>query len=261
LAMADAGLPFVYSPGPMDGATAPMTTAGAMVTTNAEVLSGLVIAQLRRKGTPFVWGAGSGPMDMRTMIATYFSPEFLLHCMGMAELAHYYYHLPVWGFAGYSDAKRPDIQAGIEAALSILWAALSGANLVHDVGYVESGLTCSYEMIVLCDEIIGIVRRLLHGLALTPEALALDTIHEVGPGGSYLATRHTARHCREAWYPRILDRQTHAAWVAAGQADPLSRAREIAREVLATHQPAPLPAGVREALDAIVVEADRNQAD
>jgi trimethylamine--corrinoid protein Co-methyltransferase len=258
--LADRGLPFVYSPGPMDGATAPMTMAGALVTTNAEILSGLVVAQLRRKGTPFVWGAGSGPLDMRTMVATYFSPEFMLHCMGMAELAHHYYRLPVWGFAGYSDSKRADMQAGIEAALSIAWAALSGANLVHDVGYVESGLTCSYEMVVLCDEVIGIVRRLLQGISITPETLALDTIHEVGPGGNFLTTRHTVRHCREAWYPRLFDRQTYPAWVAADEPSALQRAREIARQTLATHQPPPLPAGVLDTLSAIVAAADEKHA-
>jgi trimethylamine--corrinoid protein Co-methyltransferase len=91
--MADRGLPFVYAPGPMEGATAPMTPAGSLVMANAEVLSGLVIAQLRRKGTPFLWGSGSGPLDMRTMVGTYSSPEFMLHCMGMAEMAHFYYHL------------------------------------------------------------------------------------------------------------------------------------------------------------------------
>ncbi len=260
LLMADRGLPFVYSPGPMDGATSPMTTAGALVTTNAEILSGLVIAQLRRRGTPFVWGAGSGPMDMRTGAATYFSPEFLLHCMGMAELAHHYYGLPVWGFAGYSDSKRADMQAGIEAALSILWAALSGANLVHDVGYVESGMTCSNEMMVICDEVIGIARRLLQGIQITPETLALDTIHEVGPGGNFLMTEHTVRHCREAWYPRLFDRQVHPAWAKAGEPTASRSAREIARHTLATHEPPPLASGTLEALAAVTAEADRRHA-
>ena len=258
--MADRGLPIVYSPGPIDGATSPMTTAGALVTTNAEILSGLVIAQLRRRGTPVVFGAGSGPMDMRSGAATYFSPEFLLHCMGMAELAHHYYGLPAWGFAGYSDSKRPDVQAGVEAALSIAWAALSGANLVHDVGYLEGGMTCSYEMMVVGDETIGVVRRLLNGISITPDTLALDTIHEVGPGGNFLTTRHTARHCRDSWYPRLFDRQIHPAWMRAGEPTALKSARELARHTLATHQPEPLPSGVLETLAAIAAEADRKHA-
>jgi trimethylamine--corrinoid protein Co-methyltransferase len=256
LIMADHGLPFVYAPGPIEGASAPMSSAGSLAMANAEVLSGLVIAQLRRKGAPFVWGSGSGPLDMRTMVSTYSSPEFLLHCMGMAELAHYYYHVPVWGFSGCSDSKTADMQAGIESALWILWTALSGANLVHDVGYLESGLTCSYEMIVLCDEIISFVRRLMRGIKLDSNALALDVIDQVGPGGDFLGTAHTARHFREAWYPRLLDRRSYHDWAQAGQPTALTKARDVARETLATHAPIPLPPDIKEQLDAIIVQAD-----
>jgi trimethylamine--corrinoid protein Co-methyltransferase len=256
LMMADHGLPFVYAPGPIEGATAPVTPAGSLAMANAEVLSGLVIAQLRRKGTPFVWGSGSGPLDMRTMVGTYGAPEFMLHCMGMAELAHHYYHLPAWGFSGCSDSKLPDMQAGIESALWILWTALSGANLVHDIGYIESGLTCSYEMIVVCDEIIGFVRRLMRGMELSPEALALDVIDDVGPGGSYLGTPHTVRHFRETWSPRLLDRRAYQGWVDAGQPTALKTAREIARQAIAAPASNPLPDGTVQALREIIAGAD-----
>ncbi len=257
LAMADRELPFVYAPGPIDGASAPMTPAGSLAMAAAEVLSGLAIAQLRRRGTPFVWGSGSGPLDMKTMVGTYAAPEFMLHCMAMAELAHHYYRLPVWGFSGCSDAKRPDAQAGIESALWILWTALSGANLVHDVGYVESGLTCSLELMVLCDETIGLVRRLLAGLEITPETLALDVIHRVGPGGSYLDTAHTARHFRQAWYPRVFDRRAYQGWLDAGQPGAVDNARRLAGELLTSHQPEPLVPHILEALRAVIAEADR----
>jgi trimethylamine--corrinoid protein Co-methyltransferase len=256
LMMADRGLPFVYAPGPIEGASAPVTPAGSLVMANAEVLSGLVIAQLRRRGTPFVWGSGSGPLDMRTMVGVYAGPEFLLHCMGMAELAHFYYHVPVWGFSGCSDSKLPDMQAGIESALWILWTALSGANLVHDVGYIESGLTCSYEMIVLCDEVIGFVRHLMRGIELSPETLALDVIDEVGPGGDYLGSTHTARHFRKAWYPKILDRRSYHAWAEAGRPTARQTAQNVARETVATHTPQPLAAETLEVLQAIVAQAD-----
>jgi trimethylamine--corrinoid protein Co-methyltransferase len=256
LMMADHGLPFVYAPGPVDGASAPVTQAGALVMSNAESLSGLAIAQLRRKGAPFVLGSGSGPLDMRSMVATYSAPEFMLHCMGMAELAHYYYRLPVWGFSGCSDSKLPDIQAGIESALWVLWTALSGANLVHDVGYIESGLTCSYEMMVINDEIIGFVRRLLQGIPITPQTLALDLIDQVGPGGSFLATQHTRENFRNIWYPEILDRRNYSKWSEAGEPTTLDRAREIARKLIDTHTPEPLAPDTLEAMRAIIVEAD-----
>jgi trimethylamine--corrinoid protein Co-methyltransferase len=156
--MADKRLPFVYAPGPVEGASAPVTSAGSLVMANAEILSGITIAQLRRCGTPVVYGSGSGPLDMRTTVATYSSPEFMLHCKAFAELGQRFYHLPTWGFSGCTDSKVPDAQAGADSALWILWTALSGNNLVHDIGYVESGMTCSHEMIVMCDEIISFVR-------------------------------------------------------------------------------------------------------
>ncbi len=256
LMMADRGLPFVYAPGPVEGASAPVTSAGSLAMANAEVLSGLAIAQLRRKGTPFVWGSGSGPLDMQTTVGIYSGPEFMLHCMGMAELAHYYYRLPVWGFSGCSDSKLPDMQAGIESALWALWTALSGANLVHDVGYIESGLTCSLEMVVINDEIISFVRRLLNGIRLTADTLDLDVIHAVGPGGSFLKTSHTKAHFREVWYPRLFDRQMYGSWVERGRPTAVERAREMARETIDTHEPLPLPETTTEALAAIIDRAE-----
>jgi trimethylamine--corrinoid protein Co-methyltransferase len=256
LLMADKGLPFVYSPGPIDGASAPVTSAGALAMANAEVLSGLTLAQLRRPGAPVVYGSGSGPLNMRTGVATYFGPEFLRHCMAVAELAHYRYHLPVWGFSGCSDSKMPDTQAAAESAIWTLWTALSGANLVHDVGYLESGLTCSLEMIPLCDEIIGCVRRILEPFVVSATTLALDTIHEVGPGGSFLATAHTRSHFRECWTPRIFDQQTHEAWAAEGLPSAIDRAREAAREAIASHTPRPLEPGMQAELRDIIRAAE-----
>lgn len=240
LMMADKGLPFVYAPGPIEGASAPVTSAGSLAMAVAEGLSGLAIAQLRRPGTPFLFGSGAGPLDMKTAVGTYFSPEFMRHCMAVAELAHYY-NLPTWGFSGCSDAKLPDAQAAAESALWILWTELSGANLVHDIGYIESGLTCSLEMMVTCDEIIGCVRRLLSPFDLSPESLALDVIDQVGPGGDFLATLHTRNHFKECWFPTIFDRRTHQGWTEAGSQTATEIARDAARELLSTHRPEPLP--------------------
>jgi trimethylamine--corrinoid protein Co-methyltransferase len=256
LMMADKGLPFVYAPGPVEGATAPVTPAGSLAMANAEALSGLAIAQLRRPGAPVVYGSGSGPLDMRTTVATYMSPEFMLHCMGIAELAHRLYKLPVWGFAGCSDSNTADMQAGIDSAMWILWTALCGANLVHDVGYIESGMTCSYEMIVVGDEVIGFVRRLLGGFEISPEALALDVIDEVGPGGEYVSTDHTFRHFRECWYPRVFSRMSHQSWLDGGRPAAVETAREMARRAIAEHRPEPLPEATLDSLREIVAAAD-----
>jgi trimethylamine--corrinoid protein Co-methyltransferase len=256
LMMADKRLPIVYAPGGADGASAPVTPAGSLAMANAEVLSGFTIAQLRQPGTPIVYGSGSGPLDMRTTVAAYSSPEHMLHCRAMAELGQRFYHLPTWGFSGCSDSKTPDIQAGIESSLWILWTALSGANLVHDIGYLESGLTCSYEMIVICDEIIGFVRRLLGGIELTPETLALDVIDQVGPGGDYLSADHTLRHFKECWYPSIIDRSSYESWTEAGRPMAIENARQAARNAIANHTPEPLPQTTVETLHGIVAAAD-----
>jgi trimethylamine--corrinoid protein Co-methyltransferase len=260
LLMADKGLPFVYAPGPVEGASAPVTSAGSLAMANAEILSGLTIAQLRRPGTPVVYGSGSGPLDMRTTVATYSSPEFMLHCRAIAELGQRLYRLPTWGFAGCTDSKLPDIQAGIDSALWILWTALSGANLVHDIGYVESGMTCSCEMIVICDEVIGFVRRLLGGIEITPETLALDAIHEVGPGGDYVTAEHTLRHYKSCWYPNLFDRLSHRSWADAGRPTLIERARAAARDAVSRHSPEPLPAATLETLRLLVAAADRRAA-
>jgi trimethylamine--corrinoid protein Co-methyltransferase len=257
LMMADKRLPIVYAPGGADGASAPVTPAGALAIANAEVLSGLTIAQLRQPGTPVVYGSGSGPLDMQTTVVPYASPEHMLHCKVMAELGQRFYHLPTWGFSGCSDSKTPDIQAGIESSLWILWTALSGNNLVHDIGYLESGLTCSYEMIVICDEIIGFVRRLLGGIELTPETLALDVIDQIGPGGDYLSADHTLRHFRECWYPKIIDRSSYHPWTEAGRPMAVEKARQAARDAIANHIPEPLPQATVEALHSIVAAADK----
>jgi len=254
--MADKGLPFVYAPGPVEGASAPVTSAGTLAMANAEVLSGITIAQLRRAGTPIVYGSGSGPLDMRTTIATYSSPEFMLHCRAIAELGQRLYHLPTWGFSGCTDSKVPDMQAGADAGLWTLWTTLCGANLVHDVGYVESGMTCSYEMIVMCDEIIGFVRRLMGGIELGPETLALDTIDEVGPGGDYLTTEHTLRHYKDCWYPQLFDRLSHPSWAEAGSPSIVKKARAAARKAVSGHVPDPLPVAILETLRALVAAAD-----
>lgn len=254
--MADKHLPFVYAPGPVEGASAPVTSAGSLVMANAEILSGITIAQLRRRGAPVVYGSGSGPLDMRTMVATYSSPEFMLHCRAFSELGQRYYHLPTWGFSGCTDSKMPDVQAGADSGLWILWTALSGANLVHDIGYVESGMTCSYEMIMLCDEIIGFVRRLTGGIELSAEKLALEAIHTVGPGGDYITADHTLAHYRECWYPKLFDRLSYQSWDKAGRPSITETARAAARDAISRHLPDPLSEATLEALRAIVAAAD-----
>ena len=252
LFLAEKGLPTTYTPLVLRGLNGPITAAGAIALANAGELVGLVLAQLKREGAPVIHSGGYHDVfDMRTMIDVYESPEGR---NGRVELAHYY-GLPVFGLAGDSDAKVPDQQAAAEAALSMLIEALYGANLIHDVGYLESGKCNSFEQLVICDEIINYIKHFMQGLEVSEETLALDLIHEVGHQGGFLGTEHTRRHFRDDWYPDLFDRNNFERWQAAGSKTLRQKARERVDEILAEHQPEPLPPDVQRRIDEIVNRA------
>ncbi|GFP32023.1 trimethylamine---corrinoid protein Co-methyltransferase [Candidatus Hakubella thermalkaliphila] len=179
----------------------------------------------------------------------------------LAEVARWL-KLPMWSTGGCTDSKLLDEQAALEAALNLLLAGLSGANLIHDVGFMESAMTGSQELLVLSDEIIGMVRRIVQGIRVDEETLALDIIHKVGPGGNFLGEDHTLRHFRkEAWYPRLLDRRMYLDWVGGGSLTLAQRVNKKTREVLESHQPVPLPQDVLEGIDEILRRADERAAE
>jgi trimethylamine--corrinoid protein Co-methyltransferase len=249
LFMAGKGLPTTYTPVVLRGINGPVTPAGALALANAGELAGLVIAQLKREGAPIILSGGTNDMlDMRTLGDVYAAPE---NRVMFVEMAHYY-GLPVFGLGGASDSKLPDEQAAAEAAFSLILEALAGTHLVHDVGYLESGMTNSFEQIVICDELINYVKRFMQGLVVNEETLALDVIDQVGPHGDFLGTEHTARHYKEDWYPRLLDRNDFDTWKAAGGKTLRQRARERVEEILSSHRPEPLPKDVQAKIDAIV---------
>jgi trimethylamine--corrinoid protein Co-methyltransferase len=255
LFMAEQGLPMVHMPSPMMGGTAPVTMAGAMAVGNAEVLSGFVIAQLKRQGTPMVYSQGVHHMDMRTTISVYGAPEFELARVAMAEMARFY-NLPNWGYAGYSDSIVMDEQAAADATSSVMVALLSGQHLAHDVGYLEAGLTTSPEMIAFTAEVIARERYFMQGITLDAEAFALDLIHQLGPGGQYLTEDHTLRHFRELWNPTLFSRERKDIWVRKGKKRLGDRLREKTIALIDGHQPEPLPAGIEAEID-YVLHRDR----
>lgn len=249
LFMAEKGLPTTYTPMVLRGATGPVTRAGAMALANAGELVGVVLGQLQREGAPIIHSGGYADMfDMRTTVGVYESPEGRV---GRAELARYY-SLPVFGLGGSSDAKLPDQQAAAEAALSLLIESLYGVNLVHDVGYLESGKCYSLEQLVICDEIIAYVRRFVDEVEVSEETLALDLIDEVGHDGDFLGTDHTMDHFREDWYPALFNRENFEDWSAGGGHDLRHMARERVDQILASHEPVALPDHVQKRIDAIV---------
>ncbi len=213
---ADHDIPFVYTPCPLAGATSPCTLAGTAVQALTESLFGIVLSQLRKPGAQIIIGGLMSNMDMRTTVYCYGSPEMALLSAAYTQITKWL-EVPEYETAGCSDAKVFDEQAALEATLNIATAALIGGNMIHDVGYLEQGLTSSMEMVVASDEIIDMVKRILRGIPVDDEALALDLFDHVGPGGQFLDQEHTYRHFREEiWQPRLMDRQHWQRWQEGG---------------------------------------------
>lgn len=249
---ADRGIPAIYSPAPLAGGTAPITVAGHVAQGTAESLFGLVIHQLRRPGAPFIFGMGPAVLDMATSQSSYNAPEYLMSFVCAVEMAHWL-GLPNWGYGGTTDSQLVDAQAGMEIAELAFLCLATGSNLNHDVGYLDFGLTGSLELVVIVDEYVAMNRRLFAGVEVTPETLAVDVVREVGPGGDFLSTRHTARHVRSAqWRPTVINRQSHDRWLEEGGLDLRERARRKARRLLAGHEPAPLDPGLAAEVDRLV---------
>lgn len=251
------GIPCVYTPGMMMGATAPATIPATITMGLAESLTGLVIAQLVNKGAPMICAAPGGPMDMKTMNHSYGAPDFyLLNSIG-AEVTHAL-GLPTWHTAGCTDSKAIDAQAASEAMMGIICALGSGGNLVHDVGFTDLGMTGSIEQLVICDEIISMARHLYKGVEFSEDTFAFDTIEKVGPGGNFLLEDHTLDHYSDVWYPVLGDRNPWGKWMENGGLDMTQRARVEIRKILDSHTVEPLSAEVIDALDAIVERAERS---
>ena len=149
-----------------------------------------------------------------------------------------------------------DAQTAYEKTLTGLAPALAGASLIYGAGMLESGMTCDLGQMVMDNENIALIRQLVRGVPVTPETLAVDLIHEVGPGGEFISSDHTMRHMREASMPKLWDRDVSAAWEESGATDLATRAREEARRVVAEHRPEPLPDDVLAELHRIVQAAD-----
>jgi trimethylamine--corrinoid protein Co-methyltransferase len=256
LLMAERELPVVHSPGPLMGGTAPITIASGLAMSLAEILSGLVVHQMMKPGAPFIFGAGLHHMDMKATQICYGGPEFQLTKAAIAELGRWY-GMPTWGYAGCSDAKVMDEQAAAEAMLSVLMAKLSGANLIHDVGYMESGLTTSFEMIVLTDELVAMTDGLVGGFEVSDETLMLDELDAVGPGGHFLDTEATMDRFQDFWYPDLMSREIRETWLERGGTSLGERLREKVQSTIREHRPESLDPERKERVLAILREAER----
>jgi trimethylamine--corrinoid protein Co-methyltransferase len=245
----EAGVPILYSPGPMMGATGPATVAGTLALTTAEVLFGVVLTQLIRSGAKVVLKPDTDVFDMRTTQCTYGSPEQNLGKMAMAQLARFY-NIPIYGLGGGVEGKLPDAETASEAMMSMLLNALAGINLNQSLGTLAFGLYGSQEMVVICDELVRMIKHVLRGISVNEDTLAVDVIREAGFGGSFLSADHTVRHFRkELYFPSLFQRKTIDQWLAEGAKSAHEVAHDRVEEILSKAGPVPLPPGVDRSLE------------
>jgi trimethylamine--corrinoid protein Co-methyltransferase len=242
-------LPVVLSSAPMAGSTAPVTLVGTLAQLNAEQLSGIVLTQLVQPGTPVLAGYIPGVADMRTGGYLGGAVEFGMMQAAAAQLAHFY-GVPIYGSGGMSDSKLPDAQAGYEKMATLLLAAMGGCNYIHHaVSMVTNMSAASLEQAVIDDEIVGMVMRVLRGIDINDDRLALKAVQRVGPGGHYLLDAHTVQFMRsELFFPSLADRQNRTVWEAAGKEDTRDRAVARVHRLLREHEPQGLPPEVDRAI-------------
>ncbi|MGD8722762.1 MAG: trimethylamine methyltransferase family protein [Desulfobacterales bacterium] len=231
-------IPVALSSAPMAGSTSPLTMAGTLAQLHAEQLAGITICQLTRPQAPILYGGIPGMANLRT--AGYLGGAVECGMMNAAihQLANHI-GVPNYNSSGLTDAKIPDAQAGWEKAMTTLLAAMAGSNYVHHAaGMLESMLTVAYEQYVIDDEIIGMCCKVLKGITVDPEHLALEVIESVGPGGNYITAAHTMDHLYSEYFrgSAVTDQKDRDTWAGDGSPDARQRARDIARKILSAEE-------------------------
>jgi trimethylamine--corrinoid protein Co-methyltransferase len=246
------GVPVTICLGPMMGATSPATLAGTLAQINAEALFGIVFAQVIQPGAKVVYGPHVAVMDMSTAQCTYGSAEQTLGRAAVAQMGRYY-NLPTFGLGGGVEAKLPDAEASAQAMMGMFANAQSGLTLTQCLGTLASGLYGSPEMLLICDEMVHMIKRFLAGIQVSDETLALDVIQELGPSGNYLTHDHTAQWFRkELFFPVLFRRQSIDTWVESGARPVVDLAHERVEALLAKGAPTLLPAGADQELERIL---------
>lgn len=237
---AEQNMPVVWYPMPSAGTTAPATPAGVLAVGNAEILAGLVLHQLTRKGAPFIYGIQPGMTDMRSTQWAYGSPDLASMVATVADLAHTY-GLPVFSMAGCSDAHRIDEQAVAEATMLSQTMQLSGVNLIQNIGTLAGCSLLSPELMVLCDEILEMLGHATRRVDTSPEELAVNLIDQVGPQGNYLALDHTLANFRRFWHSDLFLRKRLAGSEDDRDVTVAERINKKTREIIEKHEVEPLP--------------------
>jgi trimethylamine--corrinoid protein Co-methyltransferase len=255
---ARAGQPVVVTPFILAGAMSPITMAAAAAQQNAEALAGIALTQLARPGAPVIYGGFTTATDMTSGSPAFGTPEGAWALFVGAQLARRY-KLPYRGSGSLNTSKVPDAQAAYETQMCLWPAVLSHTNFImHAAGWLESGLVCSFEKLILDVEGLAMMGRLLERPVIDEETLALDVIAEVGPGGHHFGTAHTlARYQTEFYRPIISDRQNIGTWQERGSLDAAQRAHRVWKELLENYEQPPIDPGAEEALRDYVARRKR----
>lgn len=239
---ANAGQPVIVNSLGVAGATAPATLAGTLVVENAEILTGIVLAQLIREGTPVVYGGASTIADMRTGALSVGAPEMALNNVMTAQMARYY-NIPSRAVGALTEAKQVGSQSAYESMMNLTSAVSCGLNMIlHAAGALESINCMSYEKFMIDDEMCGMARRIKKGVKVTPDTLGIEAIKEVGPGGHYLSCSHTFAHFKtEFFMPQLGNRTSYDAWKNSDDKDMAVKANKSWKKNLEEYQTPELP--------------------
>lgn len=249
---ARAGQVLVITPFTLAGAMAPVTIAGALTLAHAEALASLTLAQIVRPGAPIVYGSFTSNVDMKSGSPAFGTPEYSKASFGAGQIARHI-GLP-WRSSNATASNAPDAQSAYESEMSLWGAIMGGCNYVlHAAGWLEGGLTTSYEKFMLDIEMLQMMAELFQPVGATPEDLALDAIAEVSSGGHFFACAHTMSRYRSAFYsPLVSDWQNYGQWTAGGAKTATERAHQLALDAIARYEPPVRDPAVVEALDDFV---------
>ena len=245
ITIAEKGVPVVCPAEPLCGATSPVTLAGNLVIQTVDSLIGIMLAQIVNPGTPAILGSVATSTDLSNLNYLAGSIEMgLLNAAG-AQMAQFY-KLPFYATGGMTDSKVLDSQSGYESALTGMLCALAGANFIHDAaGLMEFAMTVCYEKYVIDNDILGMIMRAVEGITVNEDTIAFDLIKQVGPGGNFVATKHTRRFMRgEHYQPSISDRSNREEWEINGQKVTWKRAAEMVPRIIGKHNYG-LPVSIR----------------
>ncbi|MFO8002255.1 MAG: trimethylamine methyltransferase family protein [Marinilabilia sp.] len=256
---AEKKIPAMYTPCPSSCATAPSTIAGMLVQSLAETLGAVVLSHLKNPGAPLIMGGVTTLLDMKKSTYSYGAPELSLASAANTDISKWL-NLLMFSTGGCTDSKILDEQAAAEQMMNLFYSYLSGANLVHDVGYIDHGTNASLESLVLNEEMMGMVKQFGKGINTDDEHLALDLIEEIGPGGEYVTSEHTFEHWQEWYLPTLQDRSDYETWVGNGSKTMLDRVKERTQYLLDNHKPTPMDENLVKELRKIINDADKRHS-